>query len=62
MTYAPDFDVAFSQSGGRISGSFTISGPARILVDCFIVLTFEVTILMDPIVLLEDGAIPAPST
>ena len=121
VAYAADFDVTFSQSSGRISGTFaisgvlttgidtapirgtgsftgtmdrgldpsvnitfvnacagysahysgslesetslpTISGPAHILVDCVIVLTFEATILMDPIVLLEDGAIPAPST
>ena len=113
VAYAADLNVTFSQSGGRISGSYaisgiltaemvsapiqgvgkfsgtvdrgldpslsitfvnqcpgysahfsgtfdsattllTISGPAHILVDCVIVLTFEVTIPMEQVVQPED--------
>lgn len=58
----PGYSAHYSGALESETRLLTISGPAHILVNCVVVLTFDTTILMDPIVLLEDGAIPAPST
>jgi hypothetical protein len=50
----PDLTARYSGTFESATDLLTISGPAHIIVNCVIVLTFETTILMERVVLPED--------
>jgi hypothetical protein len=54
VNQCPGYSAHYSGSFDSATTLLTISGPAHILLDCVIVMTFETTILMEQVVQPED--------
>ena len=61
VNQCPGYSARFTGALDSTTDLLTISGPAHILWNCEIVLTFESTILMSRVLLLEDGTEPSPT-